>query len=56
MTGRQLPADRPCPWVSHPDGGPWIYRPDPTCPHHGRPRRTRPATVTRTRHQHRKAH
>ena len=35
-TGSGLPADCPCPWVWHPDGAPWIYRPDPTCTHHGR--------------------
>jgi hypothetical protein len=46
MTRRTLPADCPCPWVPHPDGDPWIYRPDPACPHHGRPYRPRTATVT----------
>jgi hypothetical protein len=46
VIGRSLPADCPCPWVRHPDGAPWIYRPDPACPHHGRPYRARPANVT----------
>lgn len=46
MTGRQLPADCPCAWVRHPDGDPWIYRPDPTCPHHGQRPQARLATVT----------
>lgn len=32
---RRLPADCPCPSVRHPDGSPWVYRPDAACPHHG---------------------
>ncbi len=45
MRRRELPADCPCPWVRHPDGAPWIYRPSPSCPHHGRTFRDRLATV-----------
>lgn len=46
MTRRTLPTDCPCPWVRHPDGNPWIYRPNPDCPHHGQTRRLQPTTVT----------
>lgn len=42
-----LPANCPCPWIRHPDGAPWIYRPAPTCRHHGRAYQPAPlATVT----------
>lgn len=46
MTAEQLPLDCPRPSIRHPDGNPWIYRPDPECPHHGRPFQARHATVT----------
>ena len=46
MSGPTLPADCPCPWLRHPDGAPWIYRPNLNCAHHGR--RYRPATATVT--------
>lgn len=46
-TLRELPADCPCPHIRHPDGSPWVVRPDPDCPHHSRVYHAPPpATVT----------